>query len=681
MTIQTFKVPSSEVPGYSAIYRNSLSKDGTHGGEFAHITTAHELFQHQLAIAPKSEFLGTRQFNPADGSFGAYEWLTTTDAAEYVEDFGSGLDHVFAKYAPDAKGYGGQQALGMYANNRYEWTVAEFGAFRSRRFTVGICDSVNVGSAEYIINHAEISVVVCSIDKIPRMLDRISITPSLRVIICMDRLDCSRINSVTQAFCAESAGLLRKRAVELGITLLDMDEVLEMGRATPTTAQPPTPTDICTMCYTSGTTGEQKGVLLTHQGLIHGSRSCHLSLRFSDTTHLSLIPLAHCMDRYATYTFMYGGVRVGYANGDRALIANDIQELRPTVLVGFPLLLNGIYESMSKATIGAKGVTGALSRMAYRSKKKRLAATGNLSHGLWDRVLFSKVAAKLGGRIKTIISGAMNLNPEVINFFRAALSCNVVQGYGQTETGAAGTLQRLGDFTSGHIGVPTPGNDIRLRSKPDFGYLVTDSPCPRGELMIRSKSVFAEYLKEPEKTRDAMDGEWLATGDVVQINPTGTISFISRMKNHVKINNSCWVSPERLENIYVQHPLVHSLFVDGHDDYNKVVAIVVPDSVEFLPWARTVASSPDASLEELCANATVAQELTKLLRIYSASVDLSVDEQLGAIYLEPMPFRERNSGMYTSLLKLKRREASKFYEEQLKKLYTEVGGLFVASSS
>ncbi|KAJ1922592.1 medium-chain fatty acid-CoA ligase faa2 [Coemansia sp. RSA 922] len=680
MTMQTFKVPSSEVPGYSAIYRNSLSKDGTHGGEFAHITTAHELFQHQLAIAPKAEFLGTRQFNPADGSFGAYEWLTTTDAAEYVENFGSGLDHVFAKYAPDAKGYGGQQALGMYANNRYEWTVAEFGAFRSRRFTVGICDSVDVESAEYVINNAEISVVVCSIDKIPRMFDRMSITPSLRVIICMDRLDCSRPTPVMQAFCPESVAALRKRAVELGITLLDMDEVLEMGRATPTTAQPPLPTDICTMCYTSGTTGVNKGVLLTHQGLIHGSRSCHLSLRFSDTTHLSLIPLAHCMDRYATYTFMYGGVRVGFANGDRALIVNDIQELRPTVLVGFPLLLIGIYESMSKATIGAKGVTGVLSRMAYRSKKKRLAATGNLSHGLWDRVLFSKVAAKLGGRIKTIISGAMNLNPEVINFFRAALSCNVVQGYGQTETGAAGTIQRLGDFTSGHIGVPTPGNDIRLRSKPDFGYLVTDSPCPRGELMIRSKSVFAEYLGEPEKTSESMDGEWLATGDVVQINPTGTISFISRMKNHVKINTGYCVSSERLENIYSQHPLVHSLFVDGHQDYNQVVAIVVPDSAEFVPWARTIASLPTATLEELCDNEKVVKELTELLRIYSASVGLSIGEQLGAIYLEPMPFRERNSSMYTALLKLKRQAAAKYYEEQLQKLYTKVGGLFVISS-
>ncbi|KAJ2884557.1 medium-chain fatty acid-CoA ligase faa2 [Coemansia aciculifera] len=681
MTMQTFKVPSSEVPGYSAIYRNSLFKDGTHGGEFAHITTAYELFQHHLAIAPKSEFLGTRQFNPADGSFGAYEWLTTTEVAEYVDEFGSGLDHVFAKYAPDVKGYGTQQPLGMYANNRYEWTVAEFGAFRSRRYTVGICDSVDVESAEYVINNADLSIVVCSIDKIPRMFDRMSITPSLRVIICMDRLDCSRPNPVMQAFCAESAAALRKRAVELGITLLDMDEVLEMGRATPTTACPPTPSDICTMCYTSGTTGVNKGVLLTHQGLIHGSRSCHLSLRFSDTTHLSLIPLAHCMDRYATYTFMYGGVRVGFANGDRALIVNDIQELRPTVLVGFPLLLNGIYESMSKATIGAKGVTGALSRMAYRSKKKRLASTGNLSHGLWDRVLFSKVAAKLGGRIKTIISGAMNLNPEVINFFRAALSCNVVQGYGQTETGAAGTIQRLDDFTSGHIGVPNPGNDIRLRSKPDFGYLVTDSPCPRGELMIRSKSVFAEYLGEPEKTRESMDGEWLATGDVVQINPTGTITFVSRMKNHVKINTGYCVSSERLENIYSQHPLVHSLYVDGHQDYNKVVAILVPDAAEFVPWARTVASSPAAPLEELCANAKVVQDLTELLRIYSASVGLSIGEQLGAIYIEPTPFREKNCGLYTALLKFKRQAAAKYYAEQLQKLYTEVGGLFVTSNS
>ncbi|KAJ2340734.1 hypothetical protein GGH92_006133, partial [Coemansia sp. RSA 2673] len=100
----------------------------------------------------------------------------------------------------------------------------------------------------------------------------------------------------------------------------------------------------------------------------------------------------------------------------------------------------------------------------------------------------------------------------------------------------------------------------------------------------------------------------------------------------------------------------------------------------FVPWARTIASLPTATLEELCDNEKVVKELTELLRIYSASVGLSIGEQLGAIYLEPMPFRERNSSMYTALLKLKRQAAAKYYEEQLQKLYTKVGGLFVISS-
>ncbi|KAJ2831785.1 medium-chain fatty acid-CoA ligase faa2 [Coemansia sp. 'formosensis'] len=674
MATQTYKIPSSEIPGYSAIYRNNLFKDGTQGSEFSEITTAYELFQHHLAIAPKTEFMGTRQFNPADGSFGAYEWLTTTDVAEYVEEFGSGLDHVFSKYAPDSSRASGQQPLGIFSSNRTEWLLTEFSAFRSRRYSVGVCDSSGVEYSEYIINHAELSVVVCSIDKIPRMLDRIALIPGLRVVISMDRLDCSRPNSVTQALSAETAGSsLRKRAAALGITLLDMDEVLEMGRATPTTAQPPTPSDMCTMCYSSGTTGAQKGVLIHHDGFINAVRGVHLALRLTDSTYLSFMSLVHCMDRYGIYMLMFGGVRVGFFSGDRARIVDDMQVLRPTVLFAFPLLLNIIHDGMTKATIGARGIKGFLSRVAYRSKQKHLASTGRLSHGLWDRVLFSKVAAKLGGRVKAILSGGSDLKPEVMEFLRLALSCEVLQGYGQTETMASGTAQRMGDYTSGHFGIPTPGIDIRLRSKPDIGYLVTDSPCPRGELMMRSKSVFAEYLGEPDKTRETMDGEWLATGDIVQINPTGTISFISRKANYFKVGTGFWLSGERLENIYSQHPLVQSLYVVGAPEYYRAVSIVVPDSAEFIPWARAVANSPAASLEELCSNTTVVQELTQKLRMHAEANGLVIQEQLGAIFIEPMPFREKNSALYTSTLKLKRREAAKFYDEQLKKLFTEVG--------
>ncbi|KAJ2910115.1 medium-chain fatty acid-CoA ligase faa2 [Coemansia aciculifera] len=670
----SFKVPGSEIPGYSAIYRNGQFEDGTQGTEFAHITTAYELFQHQLALAPKSEFLGTRQFNTADGSHGAYEWMTTTDAADYVENFGSGLDHVFAKHAPDSQGAAGQQPVGIYSVNRAEWLLTEFSALRSRRYTVGICINVNLNFIDYVINHADLSVVVCSLDMISSMLDRTILTPCLRVIISMDRLDCSRPNSATRAYCAETADIaLRKRAEELGITLLDMDEVVEMGRTAPTDAQLPKPEDIYTICYTSGTTGAQKGVITSHTGFVHATRGLYFTIRLSDSTHLSYASLAHSMDRYASYTLMFGGVRIGFLGGDFTRIVDDMQALRPTIIFGFPMLLNVIYDKMAKATIGASGIKGLMSRFAYRSKQKHLASTGKLDHWLWDRLVFSKLAAVLGGRIKTIASGSSSLNAEVMDFVRIALSCRVGQGYGLTETMASGTGQPMGDHTSGNIGVPNPGTDIRLRSRPELGYLVTDSPCPRGELMIRSKSVLVEYHKQPEKTLEAMDGEWLVSGDIVQINPTGTFSFISRAGNLFKNHLSYWISPERLEDIYSQHPLVKATFVHGSGSYYKLVAIVVPDAAEFLPWARTLAKLPEASLEELCANAAVVQAFLQTLDAHADLNSLFPVEKLGAIFIEPTPFREKNCDLYTSMLKLRRKEVVKHYDEQLQRMFTEVG--------
>ncbi|KAJ2742158.1 medium-chain fatty acid-CoA ligase faa2 [Coemansia sp. BCRC 34301] len=669
----SFKVPSSEVPGYSAIYRNSRYKDGTQGTEYAHITTAHELYQHQLAIAQKGDFLGTRQFNAADGSFGAYEWMTASEVAAYVDDFGSGLDQVFAQHAPDTKGVGTQQPLGIYSINRAEWLLAEFSAFRSRRYSVGVCDTVSVDYAEYIINHSDISVVVCSIDKIPRMLDRIALTPNLRVIVSMDQLDCSRTNPVTQTFCAATANIgLRERAGDLGIVLFDAAEVIEMGRKARTEPQLPTPDDIYTVCYTSGTTGAQKGALISHAGLVSAARGLHLMLRLTESVHLSFAPLMHCLDRFATYMMMFGGVRIGFFSGDLTRLLGDIQALRPTVLFVFPMLLDAIHRRIAQATVAAGGIKGLVSRMAFACKLKRV-AKGTLCHALWDRVLFGKIAATLGGRIRMIVSGGKALNQDVAMFFRAALSCQVLEGYGQTEAFASGTGQPTGNQLSGHMGVPCPGNDIRLRNRPEIGYLSTDQPCPRGELMIRSKSVFVGYLKEPEKTSEAMDGDWLATGDIVQINGNGTFSFISRVNNHFKTSTSTWISPERLENIYSQHTLVKAMFVHGNARCYKVVAIVVPDPLYFLPWARAVARTPAATLEELCENAEVVRELAMELRTHAGFADLSVHEQLGAIAIEPTPFTEKKCGLCTATLKLKRQAAAKYYDKVLERLFSEVG--------
>ncbi|KAJ2364585.1 medium-chain fatty acid-CoA ligase faa2, partial [Coemansia sp. RSA 2607] len=284
---KSFVVPSSEVPGYSAIYRHPKYKSGTHNGEYSDITTVYELFNNVVKTNPKKEFLGAREYYPETNSFGDYKWITTTEAAEIINEFGSGLDAVYAQYAPEVNPTTSQQPVGILAINRPEWLLTELAAFRSRRYSVGVSDLAGVESAEFNTNSADIHVVVCTMDKIPRMLDRADKTPGLKVIVCMDKLDCSKPSIATQAFNKSTVEILKKRAELLNIALLDMDEVISMGRLNQTEPAPPKPSDLCTICFTSGTSGAQKGALLTHDAFINATRGAHLSLEQSNTTYLS----------------------------------------------------------------------------------------------------------------------------------------------------------------------------------------------------------------------------------------------------------------------------------------------------------------------------------------------------------------------------------------------------------
>ncbi|KAJ1935488.1 medium-chain fatty acid-CoA ligase faa2, partial [Kickxella alabastrina] len=396
---KSFKVPSSEVPGYSATHRHPEYKDGTQNNNYANITTVYELFKTAETNYPKAEFLGTREFTPKTGKFGPFEWISTTDAAEITDEFGAGLDNVYAKYAPELDAFTGQQPLGIYSVNRAEWLLTELAGFRSRRYSVGVCDSAGVDCAEFIINHSGLQVIVCSLDKIPRMLDRMANTPKVKVIISMDKLDCSKPNLSTQAFTPATVDKLKSKAAALGLVLFDMNQVIQMGQSKPTQATLPKPSDYCTLCYSSGTTGAQKGVLTTHGGLIHAARSAQLTLKTENTTYLSFVPLVHCLDRYGIYTFMFGFIQIGFYSGDMNNLVDDMQTLRPTIIVAVPRLLNRIYDRIASSTIGAKGAVGFLSRMGFKSKVKRLQAGRSAKHALWDKLIFNKVANIFGGRV------------------------------------------------------------------------------------------------------------------------------------------------------------------------------------------------------------------------------------------------------------------------------------------
>ncbi|KAJ1719566.1 medium-chain fatty acid-CoA ligase faa2 [Coemansia erecta] len=666
--LKSFIVPSSEVPGYSSIYRHPEYKDGTHKDKYADITTLYELFKAQVKNHPKAHFLGSRVFCPETDSFGEFEWLTTTDVDEMVNDFGSGLDQLFATYAPDVVKTTGQQPLGIFSINRPEWMLAELAAFRSRRYSVGVLDVAGVEASEFYICTSELKVIVCSMDKIPRILERIAHTPELKVVISMDRLNCTKSTSATQAFSADTSKALVSKATSLGIVLTDIDQVIEMGRAKPTEPTPPKPTDYCTLLFSSGTTGAQKGILTTHDAFAYSCRSSHLSLMQRNTTYLSYMSLAYIFDRFIIYMLMHDIVHIGFSSGDKALIMEDMQSLRPDVIAAIPIFLNHIYNSVATATVKAKGAVGYLSRLGYKFKAKRISSGRGFKHAFWDKLIFSKVAKLFGGNIRLVISAAMPLESDVHNFFRAALSCNVIQGYGQSETMASGTAQRTDDISVSNIGIPMPGIDIRLRSITEMGYNACDFPCPRGEMMVRSKAIFSNYYNEPEKTAEAMDGEWLATGDITQFNPDGSLTVIDRIKNVIRTADID-VEPANIEMAYKKHKLVDSIFVHGSMRAFELIAIVVPKPETFVPWAQALIGDSGATLAELCNNKKVIVEMVTALRAHGLKEKVPAPALIGAVHMEPLPFEKVDCNFFTTSLKTRRYLVIKHYNAIFEDLY------------
>ncbi|KAJ2562410.1 medium-chain fatty acid-CoA ligase faa2 [Coemansia sp. RSA 1813] len=680
--MQSYKVPSSQVPGHSYITRHPDFKDGSQGQEYKDITTLWDLFQHEVTVFSKREFLGVRTFDPPTGRTGSYQWITTTEAGDIVEDFGSGLDHIYSKYAPECPAATpGQQPLAICVPNRVEWLLAEFAAFRSRRYSVGISDGVDIENAEMAINNSESAVVVCSMDKIPRMLNRIRMTPSIKVVISMDNLDCSRPTISTQPFSAESVAELRRQAESLGVVLLDMADVVDMGREKPTDANPPKPSDISTICYTSGTLAAKKGAICTHNSNVFASKCAYFSGRLSDSTYLSFVPLSCCSERNTVYALMYEHCRIGMFSGTPENLIDDFQQLSPTVFLTDPTLLNKVYDKAAAATIHAPGMVGAMARYAYSSKLQIFKRGGGTKHAFWDKILFSKVAQIFGGRVRTIYCGGTALIPEVHDFFRIALSCDLLQGYGQTETFGCGVLQLATDTTTGNIGVPMPGVDMRLRSIPDMNLSATSPICPKGELMIRGKCLFSGYLKLPENSKNLMDDEgWMATDDIARFNEDGTISIIGRMKNSFKTARFCWVAPESMELMYSAHPLVHNIFVHGTPDERDLIAIVSPEREPFIQWAQKYLTRDTSSstakettaYKEICSNEAVCNALVDELRNIAIKNNLQSRAYIAAVHCDPTPFESSNGELFTSTRKLRRNVAAEYYKNEISKLFAEL---------
>jgi long-chain acyl-CoA synthetase len=424
---------------------------------------------------------------------------------------------------------------------------------------------------------------------IPTLLKLAPRVPSLKIIISLDPLDAGEPAGYSKA------SLLRASAADSGVQVYSITEVEELGALSGLPMHPPQPEDIATINYTSGTTGDPKGVVISHK--LANAAMCTAranNIIHEGDTAMSYLPLAHCYGRMVDQSALASGARLGYFHGDILGLVEDLKLLRPHGFMSVPRLFNRFESALREGTIEAAGVKGALARAAVNAKMASMklpVGQATNTHLLYDRIWTPKVRAALGlDRARGMISGSAQIDPGVHAFLRAALGNYFTQGFGMTETYAVGIVQMRGDFTLGNIGAPVPGLEVCIESVPDMEYTVEDKPNPRGEMLLRGPVVFSEYYRNPEETKKAVEADgWFHTGDIVEVDSMGRFKIIDRKKNVLKLSQGEYISPERIENVYMANTnLINIAFVHGEPTKSNLVGVFGIDPPHFAPWVSKI---------------------------------------------------------------------------------------------
>lgn len=665
-------VPGTEREGRTAVYRHWRFVDGCLESLDPTVSTMHEAFEQSAKNNPNSRCLGHRPYDPATKSWGPYVWQDYKTIHQRRTNCGAGLAEIHRKIGvPEGTKYG----IGLWCQNRPEWQIVDLAAMSQACFTVSIYDTLGPDTTEYIINHAELDCVATSLNHIPTLLKLKPRLPSLKLIISMDPLDGGDLPG------SSKRDLLNALASDLGVSIYYLGEVEAIGEKHPRPYNAPHPEDIITINYTSGTTGNPKGVVLTHRNALGAtSSSMTITSQTSSDVMCSFLPLAHIYQRVGEHTALWGGGAIGYFHGNIAELVDDLKLLRPTAFSGVPRLYNRFGSAIKAGTIKQGGFKGALSRQAVAAKTAALNGPNPTNkHFFWDRIWASKAASAVGlDRAHTLVTGSAPLDPSLHSFLRIVFSNQFTQGYGLTESYAASTAQLIGDLSSGNCGASCPSQEFCLESVPDMEYMATDKPYPRGEVLLRGPTIFREYFRNPEETAKAVDADgWFHTGDIGLVDEMGRLKIIDRKKNVLKLSQGEYVSPERIENVYLANcGWLAMAYVHGDSQQSSLVAIFGIQPEQFAPFAskilgQRISETDRRALEEAAKSPKVRKAALKELDRLAKKNKFNSYERVRAIRLLLDPFSIDNE-LLTPTLKLKRPQTAKKYRNLIDEMYEEV---------
>ncbi|XP_037687031.1 long-chain-fatty-acid--CoA ligase 1 isoform X3 [Choloepus didactylus] len=608
------------------------------------VTTLYEGFRRGVQISSNGPCLGSRKPDQP------YEWISYKEVAELTECVGSALIQKGFKTSSD-------QFIGIFSQNRPEWVIIEQGCFAYSMVIVPLYDTLGADAITYIVNKAELSLIfVDKPDKAQHLLEGVEnkLTPSLKTLVIM-----------------EPYGIdLVEQGRKCGVEIMSFRAMENLGRANRQKPKPPVPEDLAVICFTSGTTGNPKGALITHRNIV-----CDCSAFVKATENvvnpspddilISFLPLAHMFERIVESIMLCHGAKIGFFQGDIRLLMDDLKVLQPTVFPVVPRLLNRMFDRI----FGQANTALKRWLLDFASKRKEAELRSGIirNNSLWDKLIFHKIQSSLGGKVRLMITGAAPVSATVLTFLRAALGCQFYEGYGQTECTAGCCLTVPGDWTAGHVGAPMPCNFIKLVDVEEMNYLAARG---EGEVCVKGPNVFQGYLKDPVKTAEVLDKDgWLHTGDIGKWLPNGTLKIIDRKKHIFKLAQGEYIAPEKIENIYLRSEPVAQVFVHGESLQAFLIAIVVPDVEALGHWAQK--RGFEGSFAELCRNKDVKKAILEDMVRIGKDAGLKPFEQIKGIALHPELFSIEN-GLLTPTMKSKRAELRNYFRSCIDELYSTI---------
>lgn len=650
--VEESRPASDGKPSAGPVYRSIYAKDGLMDLP-AGLESPWQFFSDSALKNPENKMLGRRQV--IDSKVGPYVWLTYKEVYDSAMRMGSAMRR---------RGVNPGDRCGIYGSNCPEWITA-MEACDSQAITyVPLYDTLGPNAVEFIINHAEVSIAFVQENKLSSILSCLpKCSSNLKTIVSFGKI----------------SDMQKKEADELGVSCFSWEEFPQLG-SLDCELPPKHKTDVCTIMYTSGTTGEPKGVILTNGALVAEVLSVDQLLFLTDRvaaeedSYFSFLPLAHVYDQVIETYCIYKGASIGFWRGDVRYLMEDIQELKPSIFCGVPRVYDRIYTgTLAKVSAGG-GLKKKLFDFAYNYK------LGYLEKGfpqekaapILDRLVFDKTKQALGGRVRILLSGAAPLPKHVEEFLRVTSCSTLSQGYGLTES-CGGCFTSIGNVYPmvGTVGVPMTTIESRLESVPEMGYDALSS-VPRGEICLRGSTLFSGYHKREDLTNEVLVDGWFHTGDIGEWQPNGAMKIIDRKKNIFKLSQGEYVAVENLENVYLRCPHITSIWVYGNSFESFLVAVVVPDRQALEDWAANHNETDD--FKSLCKNLKARKYILDELNSIGKTNNLRGFEMLKAIHLEPHPF-DMERDLITPTFKLKRPQLLKCYKDCIDQLYSDAKGL------